>query len=167
MKKIVVYQSGTGFTAKYAGWIAEDLDCNAVELKSTNLNEFNSYDMVIYGGWIMGGMVAGYDKVKKLNLKNIIVFGVGMTVPSEEVTAKIAEQNQIPREQFFYFEGGYNPQKLGFVQKMMINMIKKSLLKKADKTAEDLHALETFKGADNTDRNAIKGLVEYCDAKLE
>ena len=167
MKKIVVYQSGTGFTAKYAGWIAEDLGCNAVELKSTNLNELSSYDMVIYGGWIMGGMVAGYDKVKKLELKNIVVFGVGMTVPCEEVAAKIAEQNQIPREQFFYFEGGYNPQKLGFVQKMMINMIKKSLLKKADKTAEDLHALETFKGADNTDRNAIKGLVEYCDAKME
>lgn len=167
MKKIVVYQSGTGFTAKYAGWIAEDLGCNAVELKSTNLNELNSYDMVIYGGWIMGGMVAGYDKVKKLNLKNIIVFGVGMTVPSEEVTAKIAEQNQIPREQFFYFEGGYNPQKLGFIQKAMTNIIKKSLLKKADKTAEDLHTLETFKGADNTDRNAIKGLVEYCETKME
>lgn len=167
MKKIVVYQSGTGFTAKYAGWIAEDLGCNAVELKSTNLNELNSYDMVIYGGWIMGGMVAGYDKVKKLELKNIVVFAVGMTVPSEEVAAKIAEQNQIPRERFFYFEGGYNPQKLGFVQKMMINMIKKSLLKKADKTAEDLHALETFKGADNTDRNAIKGLVEYCETKME
>lgn len=167
MKKIVVYQSETGFTAKYAGWIAEDLGCNAVELKSTNLNELNSYDMVIYGGWIMGGMVAGYDKVKKQDLKNIVVFGVGMTVPSEKVTAKIAEQNQIPREQFFYFEGGYNPQKLGFVQKMMMNMIKKSLLKKADKTAEDLHTLETFKGADNTDRNAIKGLVEYCETKME
>ncbi|MGN0280231.1 MAG: flavodoxin domain-containing protein [Lachnospiraceae bacterium] len=167
MKKIVVYQSGTGFTSKYAGWIAEDLGCNAVELKSTNLNELGSYDMVIYGGWIMGGMVTGYDKVKKLELKNIVVFAVGMTVPSEEVAAKIAEQNQIPREQFFYFEGGYNPQKLGFVQKMMMNMIKKSLLKKADKTAEELHTLETFKGADNTDRNAIKGLVEYCETKME
>lgn len=167
MKKIVVYQSGTGFTAKYAGWIAEDLGCEVKEYKDVKPGELAGYDMVIYGGWIMGGMVAGYDKVKKLDLKNIVVFGVGMTVPSEEVTAKIAEQNQIPQERFFYFEGGYNPKKLGFVQKMMINMIKKSLLKKADKTAEDLHALETFQGADNTDRNAIKGLVEYCDAKME
>ena len=33
MKKIVVYQSGTGFTAKYAGWIAEELDCDAVDFK--------------------------------------------------------------------------------------------------------------------------------------
>lgn len=57
--------------------------------------------MVIYGGWIFGGMVFGYDKVKELNLKNVIVFGVGMTVPSEEVAAKIAEQNQIPRDRFY------------------------------------------------------------------
>ena len=167
MKRIVVYQSGTGFTAKYAGWIAEDLGCEAKEFKTLKPGELAGYDMVIYGGWIMGGMVAGYDKVKKLELKNIVVFGVGMTVPSEEVATKIAEQNQIPQERFFYFEGGYNPQKLGFVQKAMMNIIKKSLLKKADKTAEDLHTLETFKGADNTDRYAIKGLVEYCDAKME
>ena len=167
MKRIVVYQSGTGFTAKYAGWIAEDLGCEAKEFKTLKPGELPGYDMVIYGGWIMGGMVAGYDKVKKLELKNIVVFGVGMTVPSEEVATKIAEQNQIPQERFFYFEGGYNPQKLGFVQKSMMNIIKKSLLKKADKTAEDLHTLETFKGADNTDRYAIKGLVEYCDAKME
>ena len=29
MKKVVIYQSGTGFTAKYAGWIAERLGCEA------------------------------------------------------------------------------------------------------------------------------------------
>lgn len=162
MKKVVIYQSGTGFTAKYAGWIAEKLGCEAKEYKSVNPNELTSYDLVVYGGWIMGGMVVGYDKVKALNLKNVVVFGVGMTVPSDEVAGKIAEQNQISRERFFYFEGGYNPQKLGVVKKMMVNMVKKSLEKKADKTEDDLHTLETFKGADNTRKEAIEDLVAFC-----
>lgn len=162
MKKVVIYQSGTGFTAKYAGWIAERLGCEAKEYKSVNPNELTSYDLVVYGGWIMGGMVVGYDKIKGLNLKNVVVFGVGMTVPSDEVAGKIAEQNQIPRERFFYFEGGYNPQKLGVMKKMMVNMVKKSLEKKADKTADELHTLETFKGADNTCKEAIEDLVAYC-----
>ena len=162
MKKVVIYQSGTGFTAKYAGWIAERLGCEAKEYKSVNPNELTSYDLVVYGGWIMGGMVVGYDKIKALNLKNVVVFGVGMTVPSDEVAGKIAEQNQISRERFFYFEGGYNPQKLGVVKKMMVNMVKKSLEKKADKTADDLHTLETFKGADNTRKEAIEDLVAFC-----
>ena len=167
MKKVVIYQSGTGFTAKYAGWIAERLGCEAKEYKSVNPKELTDYDMVIYGGWIFGGIVFGYDKIKKLNLKNVIVFGVGMTVSNEVVAAKIAEQNQIPREKFYYYEGGYAPQKVVFMKKMMINMIKKSLEKKENKTAEDLHTLETFKGADNTSKEAIEDLVARCTELIQ
>lgn len=159
MKKIVVYQSGTGFTAKYAGWIAEDLGCEVKEYKSVNASELSSYDMVIYGGWIMGGMVVGFDKIKALNLNNVVVFGVGMTVPSDEIREKIAIQNQIQRDRFFYYEGGYAPGKLGLVKKMMMNMIRKSLEKKENKSADELHTLETFKGADRTNRESIKELV--------
>ena len=162
MKNIVIYESGTGFTAKYAGWIAQELGCEAKEYKSVDANTLSDYDMVIYGGWIMGGMVAGYDKIKSLNLKNLIVFGVGMTVPGKEITSKIAKQNQIPEDRFFYYEGGYAPQKLGFIKKLMMNMIKKSVEKKENKSADDLHMLETFKGADRTDKAAIQELVALC-----
>ena len=162
MKRIVIYQSGTGFTAKYAGWIAEDLGCEAKEYKSVSMNELSGYDMVIYGGWIMANQVVGYDKIKAINLKNLVVFGVGMTVANKEVEEKIAEQNQIDQNKFFYFEGGYNPKKLGIMKKMMMNLIKKSIEKKEEKTADDLHMLKTFEGADNTNRDAIKDLVDFC-----
>lgn len=163
MKRIVVYQSATGFTAKYATWIAEELGCEAKEYKSVKTEELSSYDMVIYGGWIMANMVFGYDKIKALNLKNVIVFGVGMSVPTDKVFATIAEQNQISNDRFFYFEGGYNPKKVGFFKKLMMNMIKKSIEKKDEKTAEDIHMLETFKGADRTDRAAIGSLVKHAN----
>ncbi|MGN0166585.1 MAG: flavodoxin domain-containing protein [Acetatifactor sp.] len=162
MKQIVIYQSGTGFTAKYAGWIAEELGCEAKEYKNVSQNELTAFDMVVYGGWIMGGMIVGYDKIKALNLKNVVVFGVGMSFPDDEVTEKISNQNQLPRDRFFYFEGGYNPQKLGIVKKMMLNMIKKSVEKKTDKTAQEVHLLKSFEGADNTSKEAISGLVAYC-----
>lgn len=165
MKKIVVYQSGTGFTAKYAGWIAEELGCEAKEYKKMKADELKDYDMVIYGGWIMANMVFGYDKVKALKLKNVVVFGVGMSVPSDDLTAKIAAQNEISQESLFYFEGGYNPKKVGFVKKMMMNMIKKSIEQKVDKTKEDIHMLETFKGADCTNREAIKPLIELVNGR--
>lgn len=162
MKQIVIYQSGTGFTAKYAGWIAEELGCEAKEYKNVSQNELTAFDMVVYGGWIMGGMIVGYDKIKALNLKNVVVFGVGMSFPDDEITEKISNQNQLPRDRFFYFEGGYNPQKLGIVKKMMLNMIKKSVEKKTDKTAQEVHLLKSFEGADNTNKEAINGLVAYC-----
>lgn len=162
MKRIVVYQSCTGFTAKYAGWISEELGCEAKEYKSIKPSELTEYDMVIYGGWIMANMVSGYDKIKTLNLKNLVVFGVGMSVSNDETAGKIAEQNQMPKERFYYFEGGYAPQKLGFIKKIVMNMIKKSLQKKEEKTPADIHMLKTFEGEDNTNREAIKGLVEQC-----
>ena len=162
MKRIVIYQSGTGFTAKYAGWIAEDLGCEAREYKSVSMNELAGYDMVIYGGWIMANQIVGYDKIRAENLKNLIVFGVGMAAANKEVKEKIAEINQVDPHRFFYFEGGYNPKKLGIMKKMMMNMVKKSIEKKVEKTADDLHMLRTFEGADNTNRDAIRELVEYC-----
>lgn len=162
MKKIVVYQSGTGFTAKYAGWIAEELGCEAREYKNVKPGELADFEQVIYGGWIMGGMVFGYDKIKALNLKNVVVFGVGMSFPEDETAEKIAQQNQISRDRFFYFEGGYKPEKVGFFKKMMMNMIKKSIEKKEEKTEQDMYALNTFKGADHTSKEAIKELVEFC-----
>ena len=163
MKKIVVYQSSTGFTAKYAGWIAEELGCEAKPFKEVKAEELAGYDTVIYGGWIMAGMISGYDKIKALNLKNMIVFGVGMTVPSEEVSVRIAKQNQIPEDRFFYFEGGYAPEKIGFFQKMMMNMIKKSVEKKQEKTKEDIRMLETFQGKDRTSKEAIKQLIQLVN----
>lgn len=163
MKKIVVYKSATGFTAKYANWIAEELCCEAKEYKNIKGNELSDYDVVIYGGWIMANMVSGYDKIKMMNLKKVIVYGVGMSVPSDEVIGRIAEQNKISRDDFFYFEGGYRPEKVGFFKRMMMNMIKKSIEKKPEKTAEDIHMLENFKGADNTDRAAIEPLINYLN----
>ena len=161
MKRIVVFKSSTGFTAKYAGWIAEELGCEAVELKKVNLSELQNYDEVIYGGWIMANMVSGYNKISQLNLKKVIVFGVGMSVAGDEVVTTIAGQNNIPKENFFYFEGGYNPKKVSFLKKMMMNMIKKSIENKEEKTKEDIHMLETFKGADNTKREYINPLIDF------
>lgn len=163
MKRIVVYESGTGFTAKYAGWIAQRLGCEAKKFKNVKQGELETYDLVVYGGWIMAGMITGFNKIKTLNLKNLVVFAVGMSVSNDEVAERIAQQNQIERERLFYYEGGCKPEKLGFMKKMMLKMVKKSLEKKADKTADDLHMLETFKGADNTDKAAIEELIKYCE----
>ncbi|MGN1145300.1 MAG: flavodoxin domain-containing protein [Acetatifactor sp.] len=162
MKRIVVYQSATGFTAKYAGWIATELHCEAKKLKQTNLSDLSAYDMVIYGGWICANMISGYNKIKALNLSNVVVFGVGMSPCSTEVAARLVEQNGLDAQRFFYFEGGYKPEKVGFVKKLMMNMIKKSLEKKEEKSEEDLYMLETFKGADHTNKEAIKELLNYC-----
>ena len=166
MKSIVVYKSGTGFTEKYAGWIADELKCEAVELKDFKKFSPSDFDLVVFGGWIMGGCLMGFDKIKVLNLKNLVVFGVGMSLPSEENRKKIVELNVLDDENFFYLEGGYNPQKLGFFKKLLMKIIKKSLENKVEKTKDDIHVLEAFSGVDNSDKASIKPLIERCSSFL-
>lgn len=161
MNRIVVYTSKTGFTARYAKWIAEELQCEAKELKTVNLEALKGYDQVIYGGWIMGGMVSGLHKIAPLSLSNLIVFGSGMSAPCQSLREMLANQNKIEVDKFFYLEGGYDKKKVGFIGNMMIKIVVGSVRKKENKTPEELRMLETAKGADRTDRDAIMDLVEY------
>ena len=163
MKRIVVYESGTGFTAQYAAWIAEELQCESVALKNTKTLNPADYDQVIFGGWMCAGKVMGYDKFKALNAKNVVLFAVGMAPSVPDVANKIIKENGFDAERFFYFEGGYRPEKVNFIMRTMMKMLKKSIEKKPEKTEEDLYIIKTFHGADNAKKEAVKPLVEFCE----
>lgn len=163
MKTIVVYQSSTGFTEQYAKWIAERLNCEAKALKKVKGNELSQYDRVVYGGWLMANMISGLNKLKPMNPKNLVVYGVGMSSASDELTEKIIEQNQLKDMPFFYFQGGVKMDKLGFLKRQMLKMVRKSLEKKEQKTEEDIKMLRLFnESGDYSNPRAIEGLIQYC-----
>ena len=59
MKILVTYKSKTGFTKKYAKWIAEELNCEKKDIKNVTSKDIAKYDLVIHGGWIFGGVISG------------------------------------------------------------------------------------------------------------
>ena len=83
MKTIVVYSSQTGFTEKYAKWIAEALNCEAIPVKQAKKLDISQFDTVIYGGWCMAGSVNGLkwilNKIPNLvaDNKKFVVYAVG------------------------------------------------------------------------------------------
>ena len=160
MKKIVIYTSKTGFTKTYAQWIATELGCEAKSLKEVDVTTLKAYDTVIYGGWVMGGIIMGLDKVKKAGVNNLIVFATGMSAQCDGIKELIFKQNKLEPEKFFYFEGGYAPDKVGFFGRMMIKMVVGSVSKKEVKSEDELRMLETAKGLDRTDKELIKPLLE-------
>ena len=162
MKRIILYESGTGFTAQYAAWIAEELQCESIALKNVKTVNVAEYDQVIFGGWMCAGKVMGYDKFVKLSAKNVVLFAVGMAPSVPEVANKIIADNGFDAERFFYFEGGYRPEKVNFIMRTMMKLLKKSIEKKAEKTEEDLYIIKTFNGADNAKKEAILPLVKFC-----
>lgn len=170
MKKIVVYKSKTGFTKRYSEWIAEELGCEAIALNSVNEQKLAEYDLVIYGGGFMGGMIGGANKIKKISHKNLIIFGTGAT-PNEatEMIDKAKEQNLTPEEMgkipFFYMQSGLDYDKMGFVSKKMMKMLLRMLNNKKDKTVEDEEMLKAISHSfDACDRSKIEPLVEFVRA---
>ena len=160
MKKIVVFKSKTGFSEKYARWIAEELNCEVKSLKEVKASEIATYDTVIYGGGIMAGMLGGLDKIKKMNPKKLLVFAVGASPVSAEYTEVVKNQNKLEDIPVFYYEGGLNLEKLNFVMKGMLNIAAKGLEKKEDKTEEDEIMIRQFGSSyDHTNRDYINDLV--------
>lgn len=52
MKTIVVYQSKTGYTKKYAQWLYESLACPLKPLKDLKEDDLKGCDLIIYGGGV-------------------------------------------------------------------------------------------------------------------
>lgn len=140
MKTLIVYKSETGFTKQYAMYIQEELQCQCINLKDFKKLNLDEYELIVFGGSIMAGMIKGLKKVKSLiNNQKLIVFAVGLTPQYfKETIQKIKKDNSLEDIPFYYFEGGVDFDKLGFFSKKMLQMVKNNL----EKETEDKEAIE-------------------------
>ncbi|NMB94017.1 MAG: flavodoxin [Flexilinea flocculi] len=177
MKTVVIFQSKTGYTKKYAQWIAEALQADLFENSKIKDDEIISYDAVVYGGSLFATGILGLKRIKKLlpSLagKKIAVFGVGLS-PVREDTINSVKQHNLTEEElkaihFYYFRGGFNLKKLSFIDQTMMKMMKSSIekKKKAGKllTEDENEMLEAFNViSDFTDRSAIEPLLSFIQS---
>lgn len=155
MNAIVIYTSKYGSTEKYANWIAEALDCPAKKLQEVGIQEMNEYDVIIYGGGLYAGRVAGLKKflsqLGSAEDKRLVLFILGMTNPTEtKVYTDAAEQN-LPQEwrdcfEVFSLRGDQLFSKMSRMHKLMMRMPKSVAEKKpmAERTEDDKHFLEHY-----------------------
>ena len=118
MSKIIIYNSKTGFTEKYAKWLGEDLGIPTISFKEVKNQDLRHYDTVIYGASILAGMIRGLGEIKKMNLKNLVVFAVGFTVESKEYENTLIKNNNVDSK-LFYLRGGVDFDKLSFFSKFI------------------------------------------------
>lgn len=129
MKTIVVYYSKTGFVKKYAELIAEELNCELVELKQTGDKQFSEYDLVIYGGSIHAGSLNGLKKFKEQHSRNaaekLVLFAVGAS-PKDRVNdiEGMWKNNLSPEElqtvPHFYLQGGLNYERMSLPDRLIM-----------------------------------------------
>lgn len=170
MKIVVVYKSISGFTKKYAEWIAQELRADILVVKRLDIDKLLKYNTIIYGGSLHAAGISGVNIIKnnlnKLRNKNIIIFTTGASPPKtntisevRDINFSVEEQKQI---QFYYFRGGFDFNKLNFINKILMTLFKWKTQLKRDKTSDDKGMLAVYsKPMDFTKKENIKELLEY------
>ena len=97
MRTLILFTSATGSAEKYAKDIATALSGDVFPLKKFKWKTLPDYDLVIYGGWVMGGKIKGVDDFlshyDEMDGKDVIIFSTGMVTPSKEGRKTLIDTN--------------------------------------------------------------------------
>ena len=166
MNAIVIYKSSTGFTKKYAGWIAEALACEAVAAEQAKSVDFGRYDAVVFGGWAFAGSIHGLKEYKEKLLAckgKKAVFLVG-AMPADAPEATAAFRSAFTEEEraamgTFYLQGGLDYAHMGLAHKAMMKMMCAVMKKQKGVDSPEYQGIS--RSFDATDKAAVAPLVHY------
>ncbi len=164
----IICNSKTGFTKRYADWIAKEIDAVVLpysELPHTNI-DIN--DVVIFGSRLHAGKIEYLEKIKRrfINHRHLIVFATGgvpasVTGATEKIWANNFTEEEIKRIPHFYMQGGINYEKMKFIDRTMMKVAAKIMSKSAEKNGTDVDAQRIRQSYDIASREHITPLVDY------
>lgn len=176
MKTLVVYKSKSGYAKTYAEWIAKDLECDIKENTGLSLNDLEPYDVIIYGGGVYVGKIAGIKLIKNnyeaLKNKKLIVWASGADPGNEKTLSEFWKNNfdeqQLQNIKLFYLRGGFDYRKLGPVDKLLMNVFRKALAKEKNPSEDTKGFLDAFYTPQNycKQENALP-LIDYVRSLSE
>lgn len=169
MKTIVVYQSQTGFTKRYAHWIAEAAGADCLTLAEAKRKSMAPYDAIVFGGWAYAGSISKLSWLKshidQWADKKLIAFCVGGSPMDNPEIVPALEQNfteaQQKRVSVFYCPGGFNYEKMSLPSKLMMKLFIKTLKAKKDPTEAEKEMAKMISASyDLSDPKYIEPILE-------
>ena len=170
MKTIVIYTSQTGFTKRYAEWIAEATGADCFELSAAKKKDLASYEAIIFGGWACAGSISKISWFKgnmdKWADKKLIAFCVGGSpIDNPEIDIALKRnfnESEQKKVKTFYCPGGFNYEKMSTPSKLMMKMFVKTLKAKKDKTeAEEIMVKMISSSYDISNKKYIEPILQY------
>ena len=175
MNSIVVYQSKSGFTKKYAQWIGAALGADICPRGDCRPKDLLNYDTIVYGGSLHAVGVSGVKLIKKnlkrLGERKIVVFACGASPYSEKLENELFEYNFSPQERsslsFYYLRGGFDLNKLPVIDKFLMKLMEMKIRRTPEekRSPDDIGMLEAmYHPVDFTDRENIRRIVDPLHA---
>ena len=170
MKTIVIYNSQTGFTKRYAEWIAEAAGADCLELSAAKKKDLAAYDAIIFGCWACAGNISKLSwfkgNIDRWAGKKLIAFCVGASpIDNPEIDIALKRnlnESESKKVKIFYCPGGLNYEKMSTPSKLMMKMFVKKLKAQKDKTeAEQIMVKMISSSYDISDRKYIEPILQY------
>jgi hypothetical protein len=158
---VIVYESKTGFTKKYADMLAAKTSLKIFRVKE--LSKVNKNEEIIFLGWMKVGKIQGLKKLRKYNVKAVCGSGAGRT--AEPNTDVVIARNKIEGLPFFYLRGGCFPLKeLKGKDKIMLSMFLKMLKSRKDKDEKIEEAIAIIEyGFDGVKEENLKPVLNWLN----
>lgn len=169
MNTILVYKSVSGFTERYARYIAREVNCRMLPWKEADASAVSGCDILIYGSRLHASRLDGLGKARKLyaqsGARRFVVFATGgMPNSAADTIEEMWRGNLTPEEMeavpHFYMQAGICYERLGWLDRTVMKMAAGMMAKQAAKNpaaAESAQALQA--SYDIADRQYIEPLV--------
>lgn len=177
MKTLLIYKSKTGFTKRYADWIAEETGCDTSAFGDTSAEAASKYDRIVFGSRVHAGRIDGLKKAIQLygrsGAKELVVFATGGTpLEATEVIERIRKDNftrdEIEKIPFFYMQSGVCYEKMGFVDRTIMKLAAKMMSKKKDKDDNEQGFEQAITSSyDCASKDRIAPIVGYLKGNKE
>lgn len=178
-KAIVIYNSKRGSTKQYAEWIADDLECTAVPLQNFDYGSLSQFDVVIFGGWLRGSGIVGFDKFRKhiaAHTDKLIIFVTGISEYNPQNYQQICEINfteeiNMQNTLLYFCPGKYVPSEVTGLDKFLMAVSKKVLISgatdKESSSAANTMVDAIVNGVNNVDRRYTEQVIRAARKKLK
>ena len=160
---VIVYESKTGFTKRYAEMLAAKTGLKVFHVKE--ISKISQDEEIIFLGWIKVGKIQGLNKVRKYNVKAVCGSGTGRTAEPDVET--VVARNNIKGIPFFYLRGGCLPlKKMKGMDRIMLSMFVKMLKSRKDKDERTEESIDIIvNGFDGVKEENLVPLLEWLKSQ--
>lgn len=145
MKTAVIYCSQTGFTQRYAQWIAKATGADCFSLDQAKGVDLSPYGAIVFGSWACAGKISKLNwfksRLPQWTGKRLAVFCTGASPAESPEIGPFLHQNFTDAERehlgVFYCPGGLNYEKMSLPSRLMMGAFAKAVQAKRDKTPEE------------------------------
>ena len=168
-KAVVIYRSKSGYTKKYAEWIAQESGAELRDARYIKKNELAEYDTIVFGGALYAAGINGIRIIKNnfdvLAGKKIIVFTLGATPVRESIRQQVMKSNFSPSQletlSFFMLRGGFDFDRLTVLDRVFMILLKIKLKSKKNPTADERGMLQSYSTpVDFTNKKQIEPILD-------